>query len=50
MSNRSFGVICLAIWAILSGVLVLTNITFAAAPIVLAILLIVAGVLILLGR
>jgi hypothetical protein len=50
MSNRSFGVIALSIWAILSGALVLTNITFTAAPIILALLLIAAGVLLLLGR
>lgn len=50
MNDRKLGVICLAIWAILSGLLVLTNITFAAAPIVLALLLIAAGILLLLGR
>jgi len=47
---RSLGIICLAIWAIVSGVLTLTNITFTLAPIVLALLLIAAGILLLLGR
>lgn len=50
MNNRSLGVIVLCIWAIVSGLLVLTNITFAFAAPLLAILLIAAGVLILLGK
>lgn len=50
MSNRSLGVICLSIWAILSGAFVLTNLTVQFAPVILAVLLIAAGILLLLGR
>lgn len=50
MSNRSLGVIALSIWAIASGLLTLTNITFTLAPVILAVLLIAAGILLLLGR
>ncbi len=50
MSNRSLGVIALSIWAIASGLLVVTNLQIQFAAVILAILLIVAGVLLLLGR
>ena len=50
MSNRSLGVIAFSIWAIASGLLAITNLQVQFAPIILAILLIVAGVLLLLGR
>lgn len=48
MTNRSIGVICLCLFLIGYGIAALTNITFA--PIVLAVLAVVAGVLILFGR
>ncbi len=50
MSNRSFAVIALAIYLILVGALALTNLTFVAAPIILGVLAIAAGILLLLGR
>lgn len=46
--NRSFGMILLAIWLILSG---LTNVfAFSAPPLVLPVVAVIAGVLILLGE
>ncbi len=50
MNNRSLGVIALCIWLILTGILAVTNISFAAAPIIMGVLAIIAGGLILLGR
>jgi hypothetical protein len=50
MSNRSFGVILLCIWAIVSGLLTLTNLAIAGADLVLGFLLIASGILILLGK
>lgn len=50
MSGRSFGVICTAIWLILTGLLIVSNLQIQAAPVVLAFLAIVAGVLLLLGK
>jgi len=50
MNNRSLGVIVLCIWAIVSGLLVITNLQVQFASILLAIMLVVAGILILLGR
>lgn len=50
MNNRSMGIIVFCIWAIVSGLLIITNITFAFAAPLLAILLIAAGILILLGK
>lgn len=50
MSNRSIGVILLAIWAIASGLLQVTNLTVQFADIILALLLIASGILLLLGR
>ena len=46
--NRNLGMIVLAIWLILSGLTGL--VTFAIPPIIMAVLAIVAGVLILVGR
>ncbi len=44
MQGRSLGVVALSIWAIATGLLALTNLTFTLAPVILAVLLIVAGV------
>ena len=46
--NRNLGMVVLAIWLILSGLMAV--VTFAMPPIVMAALAIVAGVLILIGR
>ena len=46
--NRSAGLLVLAIWLILYGLSAL--VTFALPPIVMAVLAIVAGVLILVGK
>lgn len=48
MNNRSYGGICLGLFLIGYGISTVTNIS--VAPIVLAILAVVAGVLILFGR
>jgi hypothetical protein len=47
--TKSLGSILLAIWLILSGLMVVVT-GFALPPIVMAVLAIAAGVLILLGR
>jgi hypothetical protein len=46
--NRNLGMLVLAVWLMLSGLMGL--VTFAIPPIVMAVLAIVAGVLILVGR
>lgn len=48
--NRQLGTIALAVWAIVTGVLVVTNLSFQFADIILALLLIASGILLLLGR
>jgi len=50
MSNRSFGVILLCVWLILTGILSLTNFRFEAEHIIMGLLALSAGVLILLGK
>ena len=50
MGNRSLGIIALAIWAIASGLLSITNLSIEFAPVILALLLIASGILLLLGR
>lgn len=50
MTNRSLGMILLCIWLILTGVLSVTNITFAAASIIMGVLAIAAGIFVLLGK
>jgi hypothetical protein len=46
--NKDLGMVLLAIWLILTGLLPLLNISFPASGVILAILAIAAGVLILL--
>ena len=50
MSNRSFAIIALSIWLILTGLFSLTNLQVQFAPVIMAVLAIVAGLLLLLGR
>lgn len=51
MNNRSLGVIALAIWAIATGVIALIPaLAFPLSAVVLALLLIAAGILLLIGR
>lgn len=50
MAGRSWGVILLAIWLIVSGVLVITNLTFTLAAPIMALLAIAAGVALLFGK
>lgn len=50
MINRPWWQILLAVYLILIGVLALTNLTFQFAPIILAILAIVAGIALLFGK
>jgi len=47
---KNLGMILLAIWLILTGLLKIVSFSFPAAGIILAILAIAAGVLILLGK
>jgi hypothetical protein len=48
--TKNLGMLLLAIWLIVSGVIVLTGLTFQGIGIVMAILAIAAGVCILIGR
>lgn len=48
--NRNLGLLLLAIWLILGGLMPLLNLSFSGAGTLMAILAIAAGVLILLGR
>lgn len=48
MNNRSIGIICLCLFLIGYGINTITNIELA--PLVLALLAVIAGVLILFGR
>lgn len=50
MNNRNVGMILLAIWLILSGLVNLLGLAFAGLPIVLGVLALAAGVLILIGK
>lgn len=48
--TKNIGMLLLAIWLILSGVIPLLSLSFAGLGTIMAILAIVAGVFILLGR
>jgi hypothetical protein len=48
--TRNLGMLLLAIWLILGGLMPLLNLNFSGAGTVMAILAIAAGVLILIGR
>ena len=48
--TRNLGMLLLAIWLILTGVMPLLNLSFSGASTVMASLAIAAGVLILIGR
>jgi hypothetical protein len=48
--TRNLGMLLLAIWLILSGIMPLLHLSFSGAGMVMAILAIAAGVLILIGR
>jgi uncharacterized membrane protein HdeD (DUF308 family) len=47
---RSVGMILLAIWLILTGLIALFNLAFAGVSIIMGLLALVAGILILIGR
>ena len=49
-SLGSIGMILLAVWLILHGLVTLTNLHFTGLPIILGILALVAGILLLLGK
>lgn len=49
-SNRSFGMILLGVWLLLSGLLALTDLSFEGQGVIMGLLALVAGVLILLNR
>lgn len=48
--TRNFGMLLLAIWLMLTGLMPLLNFSFSGSGTVMAILAIAAGVLILVGR
>lgn len=48
--TRNLGLLLLAIWLILGGLIPLLNLSFSGASTIMAILAIAAGVLILIGR
>jgi len=48
--TRNFGMLLLAIWLILGGLMPLLHLSFSGAGTIMAILAIAAGVLILIGR
>ncbi|MBU1747388.1 MAG: hypothetical protein KKA73_06835 [Chloroflexi bacterium] len=48
--TKNLGMLLLAIWLILTGLIALTSFTFTGLPIVMGILAIAAGILILIGR
>ena len=50
MNNRSLGVICLALFLLVFGILAVTNITFAFDTAIEGLLAIAAAILIFLGR
>jgi hypothetical protein len=48
--TKNLGLLLLAIWLILYGLIALLSFTFAGLPMIMAILAIAAGVFLLLGR
>jgi len=48
--TRSLGMLLLAIWLILGGLIPLLNLSFSGASTIMALVAIAAGVLILIGR
>ena len=48
--TRNLGMLLLAIWLILGGIMPLLNLSFSGAGTVMAVLAIAAGVLIVIGR
>ncbi len=50
VSTASLGMLLLAIWLILTGLVQLLGLTFVGLPAIMAILALAAGILILLGR
>jgi hypothetical protein len=48
--TKNLGMLLLAIWLILNGVIALLSLSFSGLPLIMAILAIAAGVLILIGR
>ncbi len=50
MPNKNLGMLLLAIWLILSGLINLIGLTFGGLPIIMGVLAIAAGILILMGK
>ncbi len=48
--TRNIGLICLAIWLIVGGLAVIIGLSFSGFAILMAILAIITGILILIGR
>jgi hypothetical protein len=48
--TQSIGMLLLAIWLIMTGLIALLGLSFSGLPVIMAILAIAAGVLILIGR
>lgn len=50
MKIKSIGMLLLAIWLILTGLIQLIGLSFAGLPVIMGILAIIAGVLLLIGK
>jgi hypothetical protein len=48
--TKNLGMLLLAIWLIITGLVALLGLSFSGLPLILAILAIAAGILILIGR
>lgn len=50
MPNKNLGMLLLAIWLIVSGLINLIGLHFAGLPIIMGVLAIAAGILIIMGK
>jgi hypothetical protein len=48
--TRNIGLLLLAIWLILSGLISLLGLSFAGLPLIMGVLALIAGIFILIGR
>ena len=48
--TQNLGMILLAIWLIVGGLIIVLNLSFSGLPLIMAIVAIAAGILILLGK
>ncbi len=50
MSNRSIGMILLALWLIITGAIAVLGLTFQGIVVIMGVMAIIAGILLLVGR